>query len=633
MAGHSVRRCVQPAELPISGNVSHKRRDRVYITWAMWRPPISVFLVGCLPSTSPVPTGGGGDDSGVVLPGDSGDSAESVPTTPTGDPSLMCSVALSCEGNILDEPKAPCDIEIVSGDGIALYNGRAGVELRGRSSLTFPKPQYGIELREHTELPIWPGSKWRYLDDGTDPGPDWMQPGFDDSAWTEGPAPLGYGVDWLSTVVQGSESGRTHPTTYYRRTFTPAVPTAITQLELGIIRNDAAAAYLNGTEVVRENLSANAGYSTYANESIPTADEVLWLQTEVPSTLLVAGTNVIGVEVHQAEGDNADSRFDLYLDAAGDNAGVDMFNMGADSDWILDGMYVDRALFRNRLAFDLFQSFGEEDRYAPEGVFCELTLGGEYQGIYALGEKIKRSSSRLDLSDEGALGSSFIIKLDDTAGFHSNAMGTGSWQLVYPEPGAESEAAVSEFLSNWERSVLGENPGDPETGMFSYADAASTIDWVLLQEFTKNVDAYALSVYMWRNDAGKAFFAPWDFDLSMGYPYYDCGATGWIFRSELVNIIAADPTFRTAIAARWADLRQGPLSEDAILARIAGYDATLAPALDRNAERWPIADVAFSTDELEDWLCPIATYDEEHVRTLEFIRERLAWIDSAIAEY
>ena len=53
--------------------------------------------------------------------------------------------------------------------GDVLYDGPAGVELRGRTSLTFPKPQYSVELREYMELPVWPGSTWRYRDDGADP--------------------------------------------------------------------------------------------------------------------------------------------------------------------------------------------------------------------------------------------------------------------------------------------------------------------------------------------------------------------------------------------------------------------------------------------------------------------------------
>ncbi len=37
------------------------------------------------------------------------------------------------------------------------------------------------------------GSVWKYLDNGSDQGTNWIAPNFDDSAWASGPAELGYG--------------------------------------------------------------------------------------------------------------------------------------------------------------------------------------------------------------------------------------------------------------------------------------------------------------------------------------------------------------------------------------------------------------------------------------------------------
>ncbi len=574
------------------------------------------------------------------IPSDSvGDSGIEAPNLISGgggddEPEELCSIALSCWGDILDEPKGPCDITIVSADGVSAYDGPVGVELHGRSSLTFPKPQYSIELRDYTELPIWPGSTWRYLDTGSDAGTDWRSPGYDDSAWSVGPAPLGYGGDWLNTIIDGgSPPEDTRYTSYYRYTFTSASPAQIEEIELGILRNDAVAVYLNGTEILRENMDANANYRDHAEVPIPAEEELLWLTVAVAPALVVDGPNVLAVEVHQAEADLGTARFDLYLEASGAEVEADLFGMGAESDWILNGMYVDRSLLRNKLAFDLFQSFGEDERYGPESRYCELTLNGDYEGIYALGERIKRADSRLDLAETETPGASFIIKLDDREGFHGNAVGTGIWQMVYPEGDVVSEAQVEVFLTGWEEAIRGPDPSNPETGMFAELDRASAVDWIILQELTKNVDAYQLSVYLWRDDGGKVFFAPWDFDLSMGYPYYDCGATNWIFRLEFVNAMAADPAFQAALVARWAELRQGPLADATIAGRIAAIDTTLAPAIERNFERWPIEEIAFGTDELDDWLCPVGSYAEEHARVLDFMAERLAWMDANIAEY
>lgn len=548
----------------------------------------------------------------------------------------LCSVTAECGGGILDNPKTPCTLTIVDGDGVVAYTGEAGFELRGRSSLTFPKPQYAVELRQHHELPVWPGSTWRYRDDGADLGAAWREPGYDDSAWPSGPAQLGFGEDYLQTEVSDGV------TTYLRYEFTVGSPAEVTQLELGILRNDGAAVFLNGVEVQRDNLPPNAAYDTFAIAPTTWEESIAWRIVEPDPALLVTGTNVLAVEVHQAEGAADTMRFDLYLEASGDDASADLLGMGGEEDWILNGQYVDRSLFRNRLGYDLFQAFGGPERYATETRFCELDLNGEYMGVYTLGEKLERDGDRIDIGKGEEPGDSFVVKLDDQDGFHANVVGYGTWQLVHPDPGEGAEAAVSAWLSAFEDAVR----TDPD-GIFAYVDLDSAVDWVLLQELTKNHDAYRLSVYLWKDEDGKAFFAPWDLDLTMGYPYTDCGAQGWNPRDflasdgevvdiEFIHAMASVPAFRDRLVERWQELRQGVLSEEAILARIAGYDATLAPAIEANFARWPIEDIAFSTDYpevVDDWLCPVSTYDEEHTRTVAFLTDRLVWMDANVASF
>ncbi len=589
-------------------------------------------MLGCGPHSSTEPLDTGGDDTGIDVTDSGTDTGES-----TGDPSLICQVDVQCNGNILDDPKVPCHLQVVSGDGIPLYDGPAGFELRGRTSLTFPKPQYSADLRKYGELPIWPGFIWHYEDSGADLGTAWREPSYVDAAWSEGAAPLGYGVDYLSTTISpGPDPEAPAITTYFRYTFNVNSLVDITKLTVGILRNDGAAVYLNGVEILRDNLPAGAAYDTPATAPVTAADEVLWVTADVDASLLVAKGNVLAVELHQSatsSDDVVDARFDLFLEASGGDNAVDMLGMGSDSDWILNGQYLDRVLFRNRLAFDLFQSFGGPERYASESVFCELTLDGRYQGVYTLGERVEREGTRVDIGDSGQPGTSFIVKLDDVDGFHENAVGYGTWQMVFPEETPQAEAEVSSYLAAWEDAVLGSDPSDPETGIFGYVDMDSAVDFVLLQEFTKNMDAYQLSVYLWKDTDGKMFFSPWDLDLSFGYPFYDCGAEGWVTRVPFVDAMAAEPAFHAALVARWSELRQGPMAEDAILARIAGYDATLGDAVTRNFERWPIEDIVYRTDHVADWLCPVSSYEEEHTRVLSFISARLAWMDANIDSF
>lgn len=544
----------------------------------------------------------------------------------------LCHVDVQCPGNILDDPKAPCNVAIVDSDGTSMYEGPAGLERRGRSSQGYPKPQYTMELRTYNELPLWPGAVWSYLDDGSDPGAGWTDPGFDDSAWLTGAAPLGYGVTPLATTVRpGASEGSV--TTWFRTTITVEQIASVTRARVGLIREDGAAVYLNGTEILRDNLPIGATPATVASITSTPAESIEWFEMDVAPGLLHAGANTLAVEVHRADVAGDKLRFNLYFEATGDQRTVNLGDMGADADWILNGQYADRVLWRNRLAFDLFQSLGGKERYAPESRYCELDLNGDYQGLYTLGERIDRDDDRVDIAAATVPGESFIIKLDDQYGFHANAVGVGTWQMVYPKDDDAAAAAVTTVLEDWEQAVRGPDAADPDRGIFAYLDLDSAVDFVLLQEFMRNTDAYELSVHVWRAPDGKMHFTPWDLDLSMGYPVSDCGAEGWLMRQEWVNAMVAVPAFKEALVARWAELRQGPFAEAAILARIEGYDAVLQPGLARNLERWPVDEITVSTDAVPQMLCPVSSYEDEHARVLAFISARLGWMDANIAAF
>lgn len=160
---------------------------------------------------------------------------------------------------------------------------------------------------------IAPGTTWRYLDTGIDPGTAWRQPAFSDTAWKIGDGPFGYGDgDEQTTVSYGGASGSKFITTYFRKTFTVTGATAIGGLALKMQFDDGAAVYLNGNPVVRANLPAGALYNTPAS-SVQEDLEDTWFTYPIAPSLLVNGTNTIAVEVHQQASNSPDLSFDLQL--------------------------------------------------------------------------------------------------------------------------------------------------------------------------------------------------------------------------------------------------------------------------------------------------------------------------------
>lgn len=162
---------------------------------------------------------------------------------------------------------------------------------------------------------IGKGETWSYLDDGTDQGTTWTGTSFDDSGWSSGDAEFGYGDgDETTTVGFGGDTNNKYVTTYFRKSFsnTEASPFA---LKVGLKRDDGAVVYLNGNEIVRDNMpTGTITYTTLASNAEGGTDEVTYFTFEVDPADLVVGTNYIAVEIHQADVTSSDISFDLYLE-------------------------------------------------------------------------------------------------------------------------------------------------------------------------------------------------------------------------------------------------------------------------------------------------------------------------------
>jgi hypothetical protein len=158
------------------------------------------------------------------------------------------------------------------------------------------------------------GATWKYRDDGTNQGTTWKSPAFNDSAWASGPAELGYGDADEATVVNGGPATNHFVTTYFRTTFNVADPAALNSLRIRLLRDDGAVVYINGTEVRRDNMpSGTISFTTLASSALGAPAESTFYETSISKSSLVAGANVIAVEVHQANATSTDVSFNLEL--------------------------------------------------------------------------------------------------------------------------------------------------------------------------------------------------------------------------------------------------------------------------------------------------------------------------------
>ncbi|MBN1672131.1 MAG: hypothetical protein JXR37_13915 [Kiritimatiellae bacterium] len=154
-----------------------------------------------------------------------------------------------------------------------------------------------------TLLPVQ--SAWKYDDTGLDLGSAWREAAYDDSGWAAGQAQLGYGDGDETTLIGFGPVTNKTKTTYFRTSFSLVDPSAYSHLDVLLLRDDGAAVYVNGQEVLRSNLPEGVpiAYDTEPVAPIGAQDESAYLSQRVRADMLVAGANVVAVEIHQHSGE------------------------------------------------------------------------------------------------------------------------------------------------------------------------------------------------------------------------------------------------------------------------------------------------------------------------------------------
>ena len=123
---------------------------------------------------------------------------------------------------------------------------------------------------------------------------------------------MGYENNVTTTISFGGDEDSKHITSYFRHTFNVVDPSIYTDLTVGLLVDDGAAVYLNGQEIIRDNLPGGTlTSSTFASGS--TRSERDYTTFDVPPSALVAGDNVIAIEVHQHRPGSSDLSIDLSL--------------------------------------------------------------------------------------------------------------------------------------------------------------------------------------------------------------------------------------------------------------------------------------------------------------------------------
>lgn len=342
------------------------------------------------------------------------------------------------------------------------------------------------------------------------------------------------------------------------------------------------------------------------------------------------------------------------------NYNASIFDWPADNDWIIYAPYNDKSLIRNVLTYKLGNEMGD---YAPRTQMCEVVLNGEYQGVYVFMERIKQNPGRVNIDEleyNDTLGNEltggYIIKVDKTTAggviawtspYTCALPGWGPIEFQLHDPELDTLHPlqlqyIQDYVTDWEDALAGPNFSDPNLGYAPYIDEESFIDFMLVNEISKNVDGYRISTFLYKereSEGGELVAGPlWDFNLAWGNADYCDGGltTGWEIYFNSVcggggglqnpfwwDRLLQDPEYAHKVNCRWQTLRQDILHTDSLMTYIDSMALYLDEAQQRNYTTWPVLGVYLWPNNFVG-----ATYAEEIQYLKDWTTQRLTWMDA-----
>jgi hypothetical protein len=390
---------------------------------------------------------------------------------------------------------------------------------------------------------------------------------------------------------------------------------------------------------------------------------------------------------------NADKDVDLPI-----------LGMPADSDWALIAPYYDRTLIRNPFVYTLGKEMGmaaPRTEYAE--IYINQTnhalANTEYEGVYWVSELIKNNKARFNLkqldeqdTDASKISGGYIFKFDQAAaeepkilctgsnpvaGFGSAGMGGGAigggggttttavpastttctmtfggggfgttgtagtcWtdlEVLDPDPlNTQQKAWLTDYIQQFHDSLHKTPMGDYS----AYIDLPTFIDYLLISELTRNVDAYVRSAYFFKDRDGKLKAGPlWDYNFALGGVGAQSAVpttssdVGWQYTGAGRNVnnwypkLTSDAKFMAMVKARYTELRKNLWSEASLTARMDSLSAPLKQAIVRDYARWPVPGVITSSTGFVGG--PTTPTWEGQLKVMsDFIKARLTWMDA-----
>ncbi|HLO58423.1 MAG TPA: CotH kinase family protein [Bacteroidales bacterium] len=305
-----------------------------------------------------------------------------------------------------------------------------------------------------------------------------------------------------------------------------------------------------------------------------------------------------------------------------------LLGMKSNRDWVLLANYRDPTDLMNAFGFEVARYLGIP--FTNHTRYVELTLNGDYIGLYQLTEQVEQGGNRVNIAGEGA----WLICLDLDDGPDLSPDATDNFRssvfelpvcVKYPEePTADQLITVKNDFAALETAI---NDYD-YNAVSALLDIPSFINYLILEEFVYNVETDApRSVFLYKDTDGKYVFGPaWDFDAGFDFDWGTM-VTGHNYFNQQELVMGTDPSnhtngyrisdfftlmfrnhqFVSEYKSRWNEVKDSIFSHSWKI--MEKYDAVIMDALARDFERWPIdRDYTEETARMQEWLSSRVDY-------------------------
>ncbi len=224
-----------------------------------------------------------------------------------------------------------------------------------------------------------------------------------------------------------------------------------------------------------------------------------------------------------------------------------LLGLGEAKSWVLLAEYRDPTDLMNAFVFELGQLMGLP--FTNHNRFVEVSLNGEYIGLYHLTEQVQQGKSRVNIDEDNG----FLISLDRDDGPELAPKETDNfWSQVYGMPVCvKNPDEPSVNVLNTAKSDLGNLESAIKSGNWSsineQLNVATMIDFLIVQELVYNVELDApRSMYMHKDVGGKWAMGPlWDFDAGFDFDWGTMYAGHRFFTDYKELVLGTNPSLHT----------------------------------------------------------------------------------------